>query len=208
MPSLAPQKRIGTWLLVISAGAWLALAALGQRALLNYDNAAVIPGAPPAKWPTASKIPHSPGLPAIVVVAHPRCPCTRATIEELAKLMTRVHDRATATVIFVRPHGFAPDWEKTDLWTSAARIPGVTALSDPDGVEASLFGGQASGQTMLYSVTGDLQFSGGITVSRGHAGDNLGRSAIVSLIINGISATNHTSVFGCSLHNSERAVFP
>jgi hypothetical protein len=50
-----------------------------------------------------------------------------------------------------------------------------------------------------------LQFSGGITASRGHSGDNLGRSAVVALVTTGESATNHTSVYGCSLHNPERA---
>ena len=58
---------------------------------------------------------------------------------------------------------------------------------------------------MLYSASGVLQFSGGIVPSRGHAGDNLGLSAIVSLVSTGTSSTIRTSVFGCSLHNPERA---
>jgi len=204
MPKMIYQKRM--WLAAIAAGAWLAIAALGQRAMLNYDYASALPGAPPEKWPATSEVPHIPGLPTIVVVAHPRCPCTRATIEELAKLMARVHDRATAAVVFVRPHEFAEGWEKTDLWTNAVRIPGVTVISDPDGTEASRFGAQASGQAMLYSAAGDLQFTGGITASRGHSGDNVGRSAIVSMIDGEPSVTSRTSVYGCSLHNPERAV--
>jgi hypothetical protein len=201
----AQKGTIGTWAIAALGIAWLAVVGLGQRAMLNYDYIPAPPSAPPAKWPMNSKIPRRAGLPSIVLLAHPHCPCTRATIGELALLMTRVHGQANAAVVFVRPHEFSEDWEKTDLWRSAARIPGVTVLSDIDGLEAARFGAQASGQTLLYSASGDLQFSGGITASRGHSGDNLGRSAVVALVTTGESATNHTSVYGCSLHNPERA---
>jgi hypothetical protein len=200
------QKRIGSWLAAIFAALWLVAAALGQRVMMNYDYAAAAPGTPPAKWPAASKVQRTPGLASIIVVAHPHCPCSRATVEELARLMALLHNKATATVIFVRPSEFSQEWERTDLWQNAARIPGVTVLSDANGVEASLFGAQASGQTMLYDAAGVLQFSGGITASRGHAGDSPGRSAILSIVNTGNSGTSHTSVYGCSLHNPERAV--
>jgi hypothetical protein len=200
------KSRIGTWAIGAFAIAWLGAVLLGQRVILNYDYTAAAEGAPPAKWPQNSAIPRAEGLPIIVLAVHPRCPCTRATMEELARLMARLHNQATAAVVFVRPHGFSEEWEKTDLWRSAARIPGVTVLSDAEGREASRFGAQASGQTMLYSAAGDLQFSGGITGARGHSGDNLGRSTIVSLVTTGQSTTSHTSVYGCSLHDPERAV--
>jgi hypothetical protein len=201
----AQKGTLGTWAIAALGIAWLAVVGLGQRVMLNYDYIPAPPSAPPTKWPMNSKIPRSAGLPSIVLLAHPHCPCTRATIGELALLMTRVHGQANAAVVFVRPHEFSEDWEKTDLWRSAARIPGVTVLSDIDGLEAARFGAQASGQTLLYSASGDLQFSGGITASRGHSGDNLGRSAVVALVTTGEFATNHTSVYGCSLHNPERA---
>jgi hypothetical protein len=200
------KKRIAPWLAVLFAGMWLIAAALGQRVMLNYDSAAAAPGTPPEKWPIAAKISRTPGLASIVVVAHPHCPCTRATVEELARLMAVLHNKATAMVVFVRPPGFSEDWEKTDLWRDAARIPDVTVLSDVNGRETSLFGAQASGQTMLYDAAGNLRFSGGITASRGHAGDSPGRSAILSIVNTGNSAKFQTSVYGCSLHNPERAL--
>ena len=192
---------------IVGAGlAWLVVVGVGQRAMLNYEFAPAVPGTPPTKWPEKSKIQHVQGIPTIVMVAHPRCPCTRATIEELARMMVKLQNRASVTVVFVRFDGLADDWEKTDLWRSASAIPGVSAVSDPEGVEALLFGAQASGQTMLYSASGDLQFSGGITASRGHSGDNPGHSAIVSLVTTGSSTVHHTSIYGCSLHSPERAV--
>jgi hypothetical protein len=197
-------RKIGTWAIGGFSIVWLGTVALGQREMMNYDFTPAPLATPPAKWPRSSTIPRTDGLPTVVLVAHPKCPCTRASIEELARLMARLHNRATAAVVFVRPHGFSEGAERTALWSSAARIPGVTVVSD-DGGEASLFGAQASGQTLLYSAAGDLQFSGGITASRGHSGDNLGRSTIVSLVTIGSAVTNHTSVYGCSLHDPERA---
>jgi hypothetical protein len=200
------RKMVAPWRVAMVAGLWLMAAALGQRVMLNYEYAASAPGTPPEKWPVATKVARTPGLPTIVVVAHPRCPCSRATVAELARLMAPLQNRATATVLFVRPPGFSEGWQMTDLWWDAARIPGVSVLSDLGGTEASSFGAQASGQTMLYDVGGNLRFSGGITASRGHAGDSPGGSAILSFVNTGNSGTSHTSVYGCSLHDPERAV--
>jgi hypothetical protein len=202
----AQRKPLRPWAIAAMAIAWLCLVAIGQRMLLNYDYTAALPATPPAKWPANTTLARQPGLPTIVLIAHPQCPCTRATIEELARIMARLNHQATATVLFVRPHKFSEDWGKTDLWSSAARIPGVTVLTDVDGLQAARFGAQASGQTLLYNAAGELQFSGGITASRGHAGDNLGHASIVSLVTHGESSTNHTSVYGCSLHDPERAL--
>jgi hypothetical protein len=206
MAATRTPKRIGPWLAAIFAALWLIAAALGERVMMNYDYTAAAAGAPPEKWPVVTSVAHAPGLASLVVVAHPHCPCSRATVEELARLMALLQNKATATVIFVRPSGFSQEWEMTDLWRDAARIPGVAVLSDLNGVEASRFGAQTSGQTMLYDAAGNLRFSGGITASRGHAGDSPGRSAILSIVNTGNSVMSHTSVYGCSLHNPERAV--
>jgi hypothetical protein len=139
------------------------------------------------------------------MLAHPHCPCTRASIGELALLMAHSQGRVTAYVLFLKPAGFSDDWEKTDLWHSAASIPGVKVMIDDGGAEARRFHAATSGQTMLYDAEGRLLFSGGITGSRGHAGDNAGRSAIVSLLNTGAAERAETFVFGCRLFgaNSE-----
>jgi hypothetical protein len=195
------------WALTILIGAvWVVALFAAHRALLGYDYQAGADAKAPVTWPHDTRVPRTDSVPAIVVFAHPKCPCTRATIEELAVLMAKVHGRATATVVFVRPDEFPAGWEKTDLWNSAARIPGVDVLSDPGEVEAARFGAQASGQTMFYDASGVLKFSGGITEFRGHSGDNAGRSAVASLALTGSADIDHTSVYGCSLKNPERAV--
>jgi len=113
--------------------------------------------------------------------------------------MTQARGRVTAYVLFVKPANFSEGWEKTDLWTSAAAIPGVRVIEDDQGIEAGRFHAATSGQTMLYDKEGKLIFSGGITGARGHEGDNAGRTAIVSLLNLDEANRDETPVFGCPL---------
>ena len=122
--SAGTRKSSGAWLVAIIALLWVVALVMGHRVLLAYDYAAGTDAKAPTDWPQGSAVPRSAGLPEIVVFGHPKCPCTRATIEELAVLMAQVRGRAAAAVVFVRPEGMAADWEKTDLWRSAARFPG------------------------------------------------------------------------------------
>lgn len=177
---------------------WALTIALGSRALLNYESAAGTVSAVPKAWP-ASQVPLANDRPTIVMLAHPHCPCTRASVGELAQIMALIHGKATAFVLFSKPANVGSDWDDTGLRSSAAAIPGVTVLSDPDGAEARRFGAETSGHTLLFAADGRLLFSGGITPSRGHAGDNAGESAIISLVENRTPERAETLVFGCSL---------
>jgi hypothetical protein len=117
--------------------------------------------------------------------------------------MAQSQGHLSAYVLFLKPSGFSDGWEKTDLWQSAAGIPGVKPIVDDDGVEARRFHATTSGQTVLYDAEGRLLFSGGITLARGHAGDNAGRSAIVSLVNAKIAEQAETPVFGCPLFDDK-----
>lgn len=193
------EKR-GQILVTATIGAaWLLAVGIGLSVLWKYENS---PGAglePSREWPTDSRIPRDAARPTLVMLAHPHCPCTRASISELARLMTEAGDRVTAYVLFVRPEIFSTEWGKTDLWTTASLIPGVTVMEDDGGVEARRFHALTSGATVLYDRNGKLLFSGGITSARGHEGDNAGRSTIVSLLETGEADQRNTKVFGCAL---------
>lgn len=186
-------------ILIVACVTWSLVTGLGLGLLWKYENAAGTAAAAPANWPSDSSIPPATDRATLIMLAHPHCPCTRASIGELARLMTQAKGRVTAYVIFLKPESSSTDWEKTDLWQSAASIPGVTAIVDNDGTEARRFHAQTSGQTVLYDVDGRLLFSGGITGSRGHSGDNAGLSAIVSLLNTGDAERTETFVFGCPL---------
>jgi hypothetical protein len=186
-------------LILISITLWLFVVGIGLSVLLGYENTPGAAALPIASWPADSKIQRAPGRATLVMLAHPHCPCSRASLRELAQLMAQSQGRLEAFVLFLKPHGFADDWEKTDLWQSAADIPGVEPIVDHDGVEARLFHARTSGQTMLYDAEGRLLFSGGITIARGHEGDNAGRNAILALVNAGIAEQTETPVFGCPL---------
>jgi hypothetical protein len=198
---MAVHTASATRVLAVVGVLWILGLSVGMRAMLNYEDSPAEPGQPPIEWPRGRAFAPTPGLPTLVLFAHPKCPCTDATIGELSILMTRLQGKTTAVVFFVRPANFLAGWEETQLWRDAQAIPGVKVFSDPGGLEARRFGAQASGQTILYDANGRLRFNGGITASRGHSGDNTGRAAIVSLITTGAAQTDRTSVFGCSLHD-------
>jgi hypothetical protein len=171
----------------------------GLRALANYESAPGRVGSVPSNWPRESKIERAHTGETLVMLAHPHCPCTRASVGELAQIMARVQGKVRAYVLFLKPKNSDANWEDTDLRRSAAEIPGVSVLIDIDGVEARRFGAETSGHTLLFDADGRLLFSGGITESRGHAGGNAGENAIVSLAHAQPSDRATTSVFGCSL---------
>ncbi len=182
------------------AAVWLLAVGSGLLALTRYENTPGVPGAPPASWPPDTTIARSPdGRATLVMLVHPRCPCSTASIEDLDRLMLEARGRVDAHVLFFKPTAFAAGWAQTDLWRRAAAIPGVVAHEDPDGADARRFGAFTSGQTVLYDAAGRLLFAGGLTASRGHAGDNDGAGAIVALLRGGATERRATPVFGCSL---------
>jgi len=185
--------------------AWLILVCAGLAWLSNYENTPGVVAAPPTQWPNKSRLLPSVEHATLVLLAHPHCPCTKASIGELAAIMAHSQGRLTAYVVFLKPEGFSEDWEKTDLWRDAGQIPGVTPLVDENGREAALFQSSTSGQTLLYDQQGQLLFKGGITASRGHSGDNAGRSAIISIVNTGSSNQDTTPVFGCPLLDPQSA---
>jgi hypothetical protein len=179
---------------------WIASVAFGLRVLFRYENTPGGVGAVSQAWP-AAQIERATDRPTLVMLAHPHCPCTAASVGELAQIMARLEGKVAAYVLFVKPKGAGAIWEDTELRRSAEAIPGVKVISDPDGVEAGRFGAETSGHTLLYGAEGQLLFSGGITASRGHAGENAGESAIIALVNHQTPLRSQTLVFGCSLTN-------
>jgi hypothetical protein len=119
--------------------------------------------------------------------------------------MARLPGSLSVHVLFYQPRNAPAGWTKSDLGEIAAAIPGVTASWDDSGLEATRFGAATSGHVVLYGALGRLLFSGGITASRGHSGDNAGRDAIVSAISTGEPGQGAAPVFGCSLLDSRLA---
>src|SRR5256885_2373692 len=121
---MIPLKKTPIWVLMAGV-AWVAAVSFGMSRLLEYESTPGDSGLSPRRWPAASRLRRDPLRPTLVLFAHPRCPCTRASLAELLQIITRCQGRVAAHVLFVAPEGVPPGWERTDLWRTAAAIPGV-----------------------------------------------------------------------------------
>ena len=211
MPT-APEAIVDTtspkpsWILGALVMLWLACALGGLFLVWAYDNGPGVPASAGSGFPANTSLERATDRPTLVLLAHPQCTCTRATLGELAEALARAQSLPKTYVVFLKPSSMPDGWEQTDLWKTAAALPNATVVRDDDGREAERFGAATSGQTMLYDARGSLLFSGGITGARAHAGDNAGRSAIVALLNRqpGPYAAT-TNVFGCSLFASAKS---
>jgi hypothetical protein len=184
---------------VVISAIWLAATVTGLGYMAVYAYRPGPAAQAPARWPAESRLPRDPRKPTLIMLAHPRCDCTRASLTELAELMARVEARPAAFVVFIRPSRVPDDWEHTDLWRQASAIPGVAVVRDDDGAEAARFGAATSGETLVYGTDGRLLFEGGATAARGHVGDNTGFRAIVARL-GGVAGDRATApVYGCEL---------
>jgi hypothetical protein len=181
--------------------AWLAAAGAGAALVMKYESAAGSAGATPRHWSSAAQISLERDRATLLMFAHPHCPCTRASIGELNRLLARCEGKVAAHVLFLQPSDFADDWAHTDSWRSAAAIPGVSVHDDRDGQLARRFGAETSGFVVLYDAGGELLFKGGITAARGQAGDNTGANLIVSFLEQKRPSLEQTPVYGCGLLN-------
>jgi hypothetical protein len=195
-PNAVGKRLVGLPLVV----AWGISVVFGMYGLVRYQmTPAAVVSAPPARWPAGVSFEHSAGRSTLIMTLHPRCPCSRASLNELAEIMARSAGRLDARILFVQPANAPAGWLDGELWRQAKTIPGASISVDKDGRDAGAFGASTSGQVMVYDAMGVIRFSGGITDGRGHEGDNAGMLSVLDLVRNGKSKVATTPVYGCSL---------
>jgi hypothetical protein len=175
--------------------------AVGFYLLLGFNGTAAPQHSAPAVWPAASEIALHPGKPAVLVFLHPLCPCSRATLHELDRVLSLLFPAAPHPdihLLFVRS-AQTPEWNGGDLWRDATGVRGAVSQWDEGGREAARFRALTSGAVLLYGAHGNLLFQGGITGARGHEGDNLGASHLLAALETGRRAGPLSQVFGCAL---------
>src|SRR5687767_4000546 len=79
--------------LLIAIAAWAVLTSAGILWIWDYKTTPGSASAPPASWPRAVDLPRS--GPTLVVTLHPLCPCSEATVSELARLMATLAEPIT-----------------------------------------------------------------------------------------------------------------
>ncbi|HWI17655.1 MAG TPA: hypothetical protein VNT81_07910 [Vicinamibacterales bacterium] len=183
--------------IAVALAIWLVAIGVGFAQLWRH---AYTPG-PPAEgapaWP--ADLPRDASRPTLVMVVHPECGCSEASISELARLMARARMPFNTVILFQAIGG--SDATAGRLWSSASALPGVTAIVDHDGSRSRAFGARVSGQAFLFDRGGALLFSGGLTAARAHAGDNDGVTAVLAALHTGSAPLATTPVFGCLLND-------
>src|SRR5438105_15392716 len=103
MAPVAPSQRISLRTAAICAIAWGVLVACGFVALARYKSIAGEMAPAPVRWPEGTRLVRAGDRPTLVMFAHPRCACTRASIAELNRLAS---ERSFDTlVVFLSPAG-------------------------------------------------------------------------------------------------------
>jgi hypothetical protein len=174
--------------------------AAGFGCLMAYQTRAGVAAASPSAWPAGTGLQFDSHRYNLVLFAHPKCPCTQATLAELETVLTRRGNEIKSTLCVFDPEGAPPDWTQTSLVQKAKAIPGVEVIVDRGGTIAAKFGAMTSGQVVLFDRNGHRIFTGGITGTRGHAGENRGRNLVLALAKGEVCESPRTPVFGYALH--------
>lgn len=179
---------------LLVAMAWLSLVLAGFGLWEVYETT---PGPRGAPAPLAVNITSRPEF-ELVLYAHPHCPCTRASLTELAGLAREAGPALSIRVAFVRPPGVPEGWERTSSWTMAQSC-GAKVVVDESGAEALQAGAITSGTVILRDGTGRIAFRGGLTRGRGRVGESAGQRAILNVLSGSVLVMVETPVFGCPL---------
>ncbi len=194
------------WLIMgalgLAAIVWAGTVAAGGRAIRLFESTPGEAATAPPVWPQASAIDRAGDEWSLVMLVHPHCSCSRASVQELQAAIEKSPSTLRTYVLVYRPTSFKPGWEKTEVVAAASRLRRARVLIDENGREAKLFGGFTSGQTFLYDRRGKLRFAGGITSLRGHAGINRGRVDIID-IVSAREGSGVHPVFGCAIAKKE-----
>lgn len=191
-------------LLPLLAALWLIGIVIGLRSITAYH---ARPGRsepltavtlPAERWPADTQR-------LVTMFVHPRCPCTRASLAEFAKIAAGAPRQTRFEIMLVRPAGAAADWEQSDLVQTAAAIPDVAVHIDEEGRVAKQFGAATSGHVVVGDAGGKILFSGGITRSRGHEGESTGSRKLMAALHEKGTAIASNAVFGCPLLHGREA---
>ena len=177
---------------------WITLIGVVSFMMLNYDFTPGPASSAPSYWPESSTLSRQPGRSTIVMFAHPRCPCTSASIDELCQILEKAAGPVDCQIVFLMPPNASQDWLASANVRAARSIRNVRVVSD-DGNEARRFAVTTSGHILLFDQRGRLAFSGGITVSRGHVGPNSGATTLLQSIRHQQPADHEIPTFGCPL---------
>jgi hypothetical protein len=191
-------------LLTILCAIWGVVLALGFAWMDEFEATPGLRGMAADVWPRDSRLELSSDRMTLVMVLHPWCVCSRASVGELERFV-RGH-RSQLAIHFVMTIPEPSEKSSTEaepeggtLRELTSRIPGATCHYDLHGAERRRFDARTSGETFVYSPDGTLLFHGGITSRRGQMGHSAGLDALQQIVSAKPARMITTPVFGCSL---------
>ncbi|MFI4876268.1 MAG: hypothetical protein ACIALR_13045 [Blastopirellula sp. JB062] len=199
--SSPPPSSPFRWRLSLSIACWGAAFCLFWWSMTAYSFQVEPPAKTLVSWPSDSTLPRADARPTALFFVHPRCPCTLASISELEESLETLPAASRPLVLAVAtvPAEFDREWVETEQIERLSRWPGSPLWIDPGGYEAEKFGAVTSGHVQVFAPSGKLVFSGGVTGSRGHQGDNGGKDALLAALRENAISPRRSPTFGCRL---------
>ena len=188
------------WRLSIIVAVWGVAVSGGFSALLVYSHTPGENGEAPGEWPAGTQIPRTEGSLELLMFVHPRCVCTEASLDELTEVVQRASRDVHTTVVLVNLEPVDQEWVDGSIREKLADRSTMVEFIDAGGEEMQRFGIATSGHVLLYDADGRQLYSGGVTGSRGHVGDNAGHDRLSQLLdaSQPLERALSTPVFGCS----------
>src|SRR6186997_577410 len=94
---------------------WGVVLTMGFRSLIEFETTAGAPGVVRAAWPADAPVAFEAGKSNLVMFAHPKCPCSRASLAELVKVLTRTKGALQASILFYTPTDGTREWKGAEL---------------------------------------------------------------------------------------------
>lgn len=141
----------------------------------------------------------------VLIFLHPRCSCSHASVHELQRILLSTETNGSSLRVQAQVFLFQPDetdfedWDGSAMISELKRFRSVEICNDPYGRIAASHGVVTSGHVLIYDADGYLKFSGGITQSRAHEGENTNGILAARSIHNVSTETVRRPVFGCSI---------
>lgn len=115
------------------------------------------------------------GRPTLFFFLHPKCSCSLASLTELENILREnVSYIKVIGVVSVRS-AVDQEFMNSESVLRMKELKDIEMYYDIGSTETRNLGISTSGHVLFYDQVGELRYTGGITSSRGHVGDSIGK---------------------------------
>ncbi|MBW7927116.1 MAG: hypothetical protein H3C58_03300 [Fimbriimonadaceae bacterium] len=160
---------------------------------LQYDTK---PGLGPIQQPGVREA--DPGRWTLIMIVHPDCPCTKASLRNLAAILDATRLPVRAEIVGAMPPGY--EGPKKNLAMARGIVKSELVIMDADRA-LQTYGARTSGHLFVYDPDQDLVYSGGLTPARG-AEDAMSSMRWFKALVHQGAIASSAPTFGCSLRSA------